>query len=242
MALTASTLQDRFQQFSVLGGVLGTLVSGFFLLTIAAVNLVVLADLWRRFRAVRAGGGDPALADRAPQGGFLARLLRPAFRLVTRSWHMYPLGVLFGLGFDTATEIGLLGMSAAGAVKGLPIWSILVFPALFTAGMSLVDSLDSVLMVGAYGWAFVRPQRKIIYNGVITLLSALFASVIGGIEILALFGPRLALHGGFWKVVGWSNAHLDQFGLLVTGIFLVGWGASVLFSRLRGEPEKSVLF
>ena len=134
------------------------------------------------------------------QRGLLGRLFRPMFRLVSRSWHMYPLGFLFGLGFDTATEIGLLGISAAEASKGLPIWSIMVFPALFTAAMSLIDTTDGVLMLGAYGWAFTKPIRKLYYNLTITFVSVLVAVLIGGIEALGLIADRLALEGPFWSV------------------------------------------
>ena len=125
------------------------------------------------------------------QRGLLGRLFRPMFRWYRRSWHMYPLGFLFGLGFDTATEIGLLGISAAEASKGLPIWSIMVFPALFTAGMSLIDTTDGVLMLGAYGWAFTKPIRKLYYNLTITFVSVLVAVLIGGIEALGLLADRL---------------------------------------------------
>src|SRR5205814_5632776 len=124
------------------------------------------------------------------------RLLRGLFRLISRSWHMYPLGFLFGLGFDTATEIGVLGISAAEAAKGLPIWSILVFPALFTAGMSLVDTTDGVVMLGAYGWAFANPVRKLTYNLAITGLSVVVAALVGGVEALGLMAGKLGLAGG----------------------------------------------
>ena len=134
--------------------------------------------------------------------GLFGRLLRGVFRLVSRSWHMYPLGVLFGLGFDTATEICLLGISAAEASNGLPIWSILVFPALFTAGMSLVDSGDGVLMVGAYGWALVNPVRKIYYNLAITEISVIAAVLVGAIEALGLAAEKLGGAGGLWASVG----------------------------------------
>ena len=130
--------------------------------------------------------------------GVLARLFRPLFRLVTTGWHMFPLGVLFGLGFDTATEVALLGISAIQAAKGLSIWSIMVFPALFAAGMSLIDTTDGVLMLGAYNWAFVKPIRKLYYNLTITSASVIVAFLIGGIEALGLIGEQLNLSGWFW--------------------------------------------
>ena len=147
------------------------------------------------------------------------------FRLVTRSWHMYPLGFLFGLGFDTATEIGLLGISAAEASKGLPIWSIMVFPALFTAGMSLIDTTDGILMLGAYGWAFVKPIRKLYYNLTITFVSVLVAVLIGGIEALGLLADQIAAaKGRSGTVIGALNDNFGSLGYLIIAIFVgAGW-------------------
>src|ERR1700734_194457 len=159
IAGAALTLQYRLEKFRSVGELIGTLVSAFFLFAIAFANLIVLRSIYRAFVRVRRGGEyveedfDMLLGNR----GFLARIFRPMFKLITRSWHMYPLGFLFGLGFDTATEIGVLGLSAAEATKGLPIGSIFVFPVLFAAGMSLIDTTDNVLMLGAYGWAYVKP-------------------------------------------------------------------------------------
>jgi high-affinity nickel-transport protein len=143
----------------------------------------------------------------------LVRIFRRFFRVIERSWQMYPLGVLFGLGFDAATEVGVLAISATQASQGLSIWSIMVFPALFTAGMSLVDTSDSILMLGAYGWAFVKPIRKLYYNLTITAVSVVVAVVVGGIEALGLIGDQLGLgdSGGFWGAIGSLN---DNFGVL----------------------------
>src|SRR5271163_2552532 len=199
IAATALALQHRVDAARQIGGVIGTLVSTLFLFAIAIVNLFVLRSIYRAFVRVRAGAPyveedlDLLLANR----GFLARLFRPMFAIITRSWHMYPLGLLFGLGFDTATEIGLLGISAAEASKGLSLWSILVFPALFAAGMSLIDTTDNILMLGAYGWAFVKPVRKLYYNMTITFVSVLVALVVGGIEALGLLAGQFHLKGGF---------------------------------------------
>src|SRR5208337_42244 len=167
-------------------------------------------------------------------GGFLARIFRPMFRVITRSWHMYPLGFLFGLGFDTATEIGLLGMSAAGASQGMSFWSILVFPALFTAGMSLVDTTDSVLMIKAYGWAFDHPVRKLYYNMTMTFVSVLVALVVGGLETLNLVGDKLELKGAFWEAVGTVNDNFGMLGYIIVGIFAGTWALSVLIYRWMG--------
>ncbi len=234
VALTATALQDRFEEFKLIGGTIGTLVSAAFLFVVAGANFLILRSVYRTFREVRRGGAfveedvDRLLAQR----GFLGRLFRPMFRMVSRSWHMYPLGFLFGLGFDTATEIGLLGISAAEASKGLPIWSIMVFPALFTAGMSLIDTTDGVLMLGAYGWAFNNPIRKLYYNLTITLVSVLVAVLIGGIEALGLLADRLNLEGPFWAFIGTLNEHFGSLGYLIIAIFAASWLISIAVYRL----------
>ena len=191
------------------------------------------------FAAVKRGERlvDDDLHDMLARRGLLGRMLRSLFGIVTRSWHMYPLGLLFGLGFDTATEVGLLGISAAQGTAGLPIWSILVFPALFTAGMSLVDTTDGVLMVNAYGWAFIKPIRKLYYNLTITLVSIIVALLIGSVEALGLLGDKLGLAGGFWDFIGALNEHFGALGYLIVGIFAVSWLVSVAFYRLRGYDE-----
>jgi nickel/cobalt transporter (NiCoT) family protein len=236
VAATATAFKDRIEGYHAVGGVIGTCVSAAFLLLIALVNIVILARVYRTFVKAKAGRrvGDADLDDIMSHSGFLARLFRPAFRLVTRSWHMYPVGFLFGLGFDTATEVGLLGIAAAEASKGLPIWSILVFPALFTAGMSLIDSLDSVLMLGAYGWAFVRPIRKLYYNLTITFVSVVVALIVGGIEALGLIGDQLSLGGPFWDFIGALNDNFGNIGFLIVGVFIVSWIGSWVIYRIRG--------
>jgi nickel/cobalt transporter (NiCoT) family protein len=239
VALAAATFKTQLESMHAIGGVIGTLVSAAFLLAIAAVNLTIFFGVLRAFRHVRGGGAyveedmDLLLA----KGGFLARIFRPLFAMVTRSWHMYPLGFLFGLGFDTATEIGLIGISAAEASKGLPIWSILVFPALFTAGMTLIDTTDSVLMVGAYGWAFLKPVRKLYYNMTITAVSIIVALVVGGIETLGLIGSQLSLSGRFWQTIGSLNDNFGTLGYLIIGIFVVSWVISLAAYRLGGYDD-----
>ena len=236
IAATATAFRGRFEAFQSVGGTVSTLVSALFLLLIAAMNMLILAAVWRTFHRVKAGEPyvdedlDILLAGR----GLLARLFRPMFRLVRHSWHMYPLGFLFGLGFDTATEVGLLGISAAQAGQGMSIWSILVFPALFTAGMSLVDTTDGILMLGAYGWAFVRPIRKLYYNMTITFVSVLVALLVGGIETLGLVGDQFGLGGPFWDGVGALNGHFGTLGYVIIGIFALSWLASAIIWRARG--------
>ena len=242
VAATAAAMQGRLEAAKEIGGVVGTLVSAGFLLAIAAANLVILAGIWRNFRHVRRGGSlDEEAFDALLTGrGLMARLFRPLFRAITKSWHMYPLGFLFGLGFDTATEVGLLGISATQAAQGMSPWQAMVFPALFTAGMALVDTADSVLMVGAYGWAFVNPLRKLWYNLTITAASVLVALLIGGIEALGLLGDQLALTGPFWEGVGSLNDSLGSLGFAVVGIFALCWIASTVVYRWRGYDTMDV--
>jgi high-affinity nickel-transport protein len=234
IAWTAHSLHGRFETFKAVGGTIGTLVSASFLLVLAAVNLVILRDVWRRYRQVQHSGELPAQTpDSIAPAGLLSRALRPLFRLVTKSWHMYPVGVLFGLGFDTATEIGLLAIAASEAGKGLPLYSILVFPALFTAGMTLVDSTDNVLMVQAYSWAMDDPKRKLYYNASITFVSAVVAIVIGGVEALGLLSDKLGLNGGVWAVVASVNERFGVLGYGIVAAFMACWIGSVLFHRWR---------
>ncbi|WP_426177117.1 HoxN/HupN/NixA family nickel/cobalt transporter [Pseudomonas sp. TWRC1-2] len=232
VALTAA----HVEAFKAVGGVIGTSVSAVFLLVIALMNLVILRSIYKAWRHVREGGAyveedvDLLLADR----GFMARILRPLFRLISRSWHLYPLGFLFGLGFDTATEIALLGISATQAAQGLSPWSIMVFPLLFSAGMSLVDTLDGHLMLGAYGWAYMKPLRKLYYNMSITLVSVVVAVIIGSIEALGLMADQLELKGDFWGFIGNLNDSFGMLGYIIIGIFVASWAASVLLYRLKG--------
>ena len=237
IALTASSLQQRFPGLIEVGGMVGTLISVFFLIGIAIINFFVLVGVYRLFQRVRRGKtySEEELNVFLSSRGLFGRLLRGLFRLISRSWHMYPLGFLFGLGFDTATEIGVLGISAAEASKGLSVWSILVFPALFTAGMSLVDSSDGVLMVGAYGWAFVNPVRKLSYNLVITGLSVVAAVLVGTIEALGLVGDKFGLKGGLWLMADTIGARFGALGCLVVAIFVATWLVAFVIYRAMGR-------
>src|SRR6202044_182669 len=228
-----TALQNHFDSFKNVGTIVGTLVSASFLFAIALANVVVLIAVYRTFRTVKDGGKfveadlDLALANR----GLLGRLFRRFFRIIERSWQMYPLGLLFGLGFDTATEVGLLGISATQASQGLSIWSIMVFPALFTAGMTLMDTSDSILMLGAYGWAFVKPIRKLYYNITITTISVVVALLGGGIEGLGLIGDQLHLSGAFWGAIGSLNDNFGMIGYVIIGVFIVSWLLSAAIYR-----------
>jgi nickel/cobalt transporter (NiCoT) family protein len=235
IAATALALQHRVDAVRGIGEVIGTLVSALFLFGIALVNLIVLQSVCRSFMRVRRGEPyveedfDLLLGNR----GFLSCLFRPLFNLIRSSWHMYPLGILFGLGFDTATEIGLLGISAAEASKGLSLSSILVFPVLFAAGMSLIDSTDNVLMLGAYGWAFVKPIRKLYYNITITAVSVVVALAVGGVEALGLLVGQFHLTGGVWNLVGQLNNHFGVLGYGIIALFALSWILSIAFYKWR---------
>ncbi len=217
-----------------IGGLIGTGVSATFLLVIGVINLVVLLDIWRMFREVRDGGeySEESLEEFLNSRGLLARLLRPALRLIRRSWHMYPLGFLFGLGFDTASEVALLGLAATSGAGGVPVGYILILPALFAAGMCAVDSTDGILMLGAYGWAYVKPIRKLYYNLNITLVSVLIAFVIGGIEVLSIVADQFGLTGGIWDVVTGLDFGLIGIGIIV--VFAASWILSTIVYRWKG--------
>jgi nickel/cobalt transporter (NiCoT) family protein len=236
IAGAAFALQGRFAEFKSIGSVIGTGASAFFLLAIAVINLVILRGVWQSFRKARRGEpvADQELNALLAGRGLLARVFRPLFRMVSRSWQMFPVGFLFGLGFDTATEISLFAVAASQASGGMTLGTIMIFPALFTAGMTLVDTTDSVLMVGAYGWAFLNPIRKIWYNLTITAVSVLVALLIGGIEALGLIAGELGLEGRFWDAIGGLNGGLANFGYLVVGIFIASWAVSYLLYRWQG--------
>jgi high-affinity nickel-transport protein len=229
IALSAASLQGRFEAFRATGGVIGTAVSAIFLMLIALINIMILRGIWSSFQHVRRGSIREEHLDMLSAGhGLLARLFRPLFRVISKSWHMYPLGFLFGLGFDTATEIGLLGISASQASQGMSPLLILLFPALFTAGMTLVDTTDGVFMIGAYGWAFVDPLRKLWYNLTITAVSVAVAALIGGIEALGLISSKLNLTGPFWETIKALNDDLKLFGLVIIALFLLSWAISAV--------------
>ena len=239
VAATAAALESRVEAWKDIGGVISTSVSALFLFLIATMNIIILRGVWRAFAKVRRGEPhdnedlDLLLNNR----GLLARLFRPMFRLVSKPLWMLPLGFLFGLGFDTATEVSLLGISASQAAQGLSMSVILVFPVLFAAGMSLVDTTDGVLMLGAYDWAFVRPIRKLYYNLTITLVSVLVAVLIGGIETLGLLSDQFNLKGGgFWDVIGTLNDNFNDLGFII-GVFILAWVVSFAIYRLKGYDE-----
>jgi high-affinity nickel-transport protein len=203
-------------------GWIGTGVSGTFLYVIAALNIAILIGILRVLGEMRRGSYDEAELERQLDNrGLMNRFYRRFTRAITKPWQMYPLGALFGLGFDTATEVALLFLAAAGAGAGLPFYAILCLPILFAAGMSLLDTIDGSFMNFAYGWAFSKPVRKIYYNLTITALSILIALVIGSIEIAGLLAEKLGLSGGAWDWV--AGLDLNTIGFAVAGLFVLTW-------------------
>ncbi len=242
IALASVAIKDHLGALASIGGIIGTAISAFFLLGIALANIIIFISVYHTFQHVKRGGvfADENLNLILAKRGFFARVFRNLFRFIEHSWQMYPIGFLFGLGFDTATEVGLLGISATEATKGLPIWSILVFPTLFTAGMALIDSTDSILMVGAYGWAFVKPIRKLYYNMTITFVSVLVALLIGGIETLGLIGDQLKMRGAGWNMISSLNNHFGEVGFAIIGIFAASWTASILLYHWKRYDDIEV--
>jgi high-affinity nickel-transport protein len=218
-------------------GLIGTTVSGGFLLLIAAFNFVVLASIVRVFRDMRSGRFDEAELDaELDKRGLLNRFFRPIARRIDTSWKMYPLGMLFGLGFDTATEISLLVLAGTSVAAGLPFWAILSLPILFAAGMSLLDTIDGSFMNFAYGWAFSKPVRKVYYNLTITGLSVATAVFIGGLEIAQVISNQLELSGGFWAFANRFN--VNTAGFYVVGMFALVWAVALAVWRFGRVEDR----
>ena len=227
-------LADDSSSLHTATGVVGPAVSGSFLLLIGLLNLAILLNVVRITLASRRGELDEAELERElGSRGLMNRVFGRATRAVRKPWHMYPLGCLFGLGFDTATEVGLLVLAGGAAASGLPFYAILCLPILFAAGMSLFDTLDGAFMNFAYGWAFSRPRRKLVYNLAITGLSVVVALLIGGIELLATLAQRLSLRGGVWDFVG--GVDLNLAGYAIFGLFVLTWAIALVVSRLSAD-------
>ncbi len=241
IALAAVAVQN-FDQMKTIGGLIGTAVSSLFLFLIAIINIVILVDIYRTFRDVRNGGeyNDQTVDESLNKRGLMGRFFRPLLRVTDQSWKMYPVGLLFGLGFDTATEVGLLGIAASTAGKGIPVVAILIFPALFTAGMSLMDTTDSILMLGAYGWAFEKPIRKLYYNLNITLISVIVALVVGGIEALSIVSGQLNLSGGVWDIIGNLSDNFGLIGVVIVLLFIASWIISTIIYKVKHYDDIEV--
>jgi high-affinity nickel-transport protein len=234
VALTAHALSDELASYREIGGIVGTSASALFLFIIAIANLIVLRGVYRAFRLAERGDHvtEEEMDGLLHQRGWLARMFRPLFRFVSQSWHLYPIGLLFALGFETASEISLFGLSAQ-ASNAVSSWSLLIFPALFAAGMTLVDTTDGVLMLGAYGWAYRNPMRKLFYNLTITSVSVLVALVVGGIETLGLIAGQFQLHGVFWNAISDLNGNFGALGYGILALFVASWGVSYLIYRFK---------
>lgn len=234
IAVAAAMVKHELPSLQRAGELVGTSVSAAFLLFVAAINLTVLVDIVAAFARARRGEQieDERVDTMLDRRGLVGRFFRPLLKVVDRSWKMYPIGVLFGLGFDTASEVALLGIAAVEAGKGLPVFAILLFPLLFTAGMSLIDTTDGIVMAGAYGWAFVKPMRKLYYNLVITSVSVLVAVIVGAIEAGGVIVDQLRLNGGVWDAVRAANDNFGMLGFIIIGLFVASWLVSLGVYRL----------
>ena len=219
------------------GAIIGTMVSGVFLWLMALVNVVIVLGIFRIWKGMKKGDLDQEELDNLLENrGFLNRYFRPLFRIVKRPWQIYPIGCLFGLGFDTASEIALLGISVGvGLSSAVPLWTIIILPLTFTCGMVLVDASDGVLMRVAYGWAFLNPLRKIYYNLTVTLISILVAIVIGTLELLSVLANELRLAGPLWTALG--NLNFESIGYSIIGIFLSAWIVSLAYWKYKRFDE-----
>jgi high-affinity nickel-transport protein len=238
LALAATSVNSLLPGFREYGASVGTGVSGAFLWVIGVLNLIVLLDILRIFRRMRTGTYDrERLEQRLAERGLTSRFfLGRLSRRIRSSWQMYPTGVLFGLGFDTATEVGLLAISAGVATNQAPVTAVLSLPILFAAGMALMDTADGAFMTKAYGWAFSSPVRRVYYNITVTTLSVTVALAIGTVELLQVLATRLGLDSGFW---GWVNRlEFEQLGYGIAGLFVLAWAASVAVWKGRRIEER----
>ncbi len=223
--------------YETVGGVVGTSAAAGFLYLIAALNIVVLAGIVKVFRGMRAGRFDEEELERQLQArGLMYRFFGRFMRSITQTWHMFFVGMVFGLGFDTATEVVLLSATAAAATQGLPWYAVLALPLLFAGGMTLFDTLDGCFMNFAYGWAFARPVRKVYYNLVITGLSIAVAFLIGTIEVCGLLSSELHIHGGFWDLV--ANFDINKAGFAIAALFVVVWVAAIGYWKVGNVESR----
>ena len=238
LAVAAKTVNSKIPGFQEIGGYIGASVSGTFLIIIGLINLVVLLDILGVFRQMKRGVYNEQKLEEALQSqGLMSRFfLKRIGDKVDSSWKMYPLGILFGLGFDTATEIGLLAVAAGVATHNVPFLAIISLPLIFAAGMSLMDTADGAFMSQAYGWAFSNPIRKVYYNITVTSLSVAVALIIGTIELLQVLAAKFSLEGGFWAFL--DNLNFGNIGYVVVGLFVVTWAFSVILWKTRRIEDR----
>jgi high-affinity nickel-transport protein len=230
-------VRSHVAAFAQFGAVVGALISGVFLFLIGLVNVLIALDVYRIFRGLRDRELDQAALDaQMDKRGFLYRYFGRLFKMVEEPWQIYPIGVLFGLGFDTATEVLLITVSVVFATTtSVPFWAVLLLPLLFTCGMVLADTVDGFAMRYAYGWAFLKPIRKIYYNLTLTVISVLVAFVVGGIELLGVVGIELGLRGGFWALIGGLN--FEVLGVAIVVVFLGSWLIAMGIYRYKGYEQ-----
>src|ERR1700758_2360269 len=231
---TAAIASERFKQWQEVGEIISTCVSACFLFAIALINLLAMQDTYRALRRQKRAPASSETVSPIVGQGIVSRLLRPLMKTLAKPIHMYPIGFLFGLGFETATEIALLQVSASSGAKGQSLMNVMVLPVLFAAGMTLVDSADGMIMAGAYNWAFINPIRKLYYNLTITFVSVVVGVVVGGIELTGLVKDKLNLDGGwFWSTIGLLQDNFGTIGLAIVGVFILTWLISAIVYRLK---------
>jgi high-affinity nickel-transport protein len=237
LVLAISQVQEQIPVLKSSGAIIGTAASGVFLFLIGLINVVIVLGIYQTFKTLRQGHLDEAeLESLLENRGFLNRYFRGLFAIVRKPWQIYPIGVLFGLGFDTASEIALIALTlTVGLSQSIPLWMVLLLPFLFTCGMVLVDTSDSVAMRAVYGWAFLKPLRKIYYNLTITLISVVIAFAIGGLELLQVLSSELNLNGPFWSVL--ANLNFETMGIAIIGVFLASWLVSIAVWKYKRYDE-----
>ncbi|KHD85350.1 nickel permease [Heyndrickxia ginsengihumi] len=230
----------KIPEFQHIGGIIGTSVSGIFLLIMGIINLFIMYNIYRVFIVMRKGNFDAQkLENLLDSRGLLARFVAPLLKLVTKSWHIYPIGFLFGLGFDTASEVALLAISAGAAKSAIPVTGILALPLLFAAGMSLFDTVDGIFMTSTYRWAFISPIRKVYYNLTVTALAVVTALLVGIVELVQVLTPQLGLTEGFWKWI--QQLNFGSLGYILVCLFILAWAISYgLWKLLRIEKKVDI--
>ena len=236
LVVAVGYVNQHYAAFASFGAVFGTVVSGTFLFIIGLVNVVIVVEVYRIFRGMRGKTLDSqALEEQMNRRGFFSRYFSRLFAVIQEPWQIYPVGVLFGLGFDTATEVLLIGIAVGAAYTGVPLWAVLFLPALFTCGMVLSDTTDGVSMRYAYGWAFSHPIRKVFYNLTLTVISVLVAFVIGGVEVGQVLSTELGWHGGVWTAL--QQLDFETLGIAIVGLFLGCWAIALAIYRWKGYEQ-----
>jgi high-affinity nickel-transport protein len=235
LVLATKAVVNAVPAFESGGAILGTSISGMFLFIIGIVNVLIVLDVYKTFKGLKEGRLSGAqLDDALSKKSFMNKTFGKLFKIVNEPWQVYPVGVLFGLGFDTATQIALIAISI-GVSGSVPFWYVIVMPLLFTAGMVTIDSSDGISMRCAYGWAFLKPMRKIYYNLTITIISVLVAFAIGGIELIQVIASEIGLTSGFW---GWlGNLDFETMGYAIIAIFLISWLVAMAYYRYKGYEK-----